>query len=69
MKILDKIDRYLNEDVYDAEGTIGKKRVTKPMSAKSDKDAKSQFEAFVKNQQKNGHLPNGKLTSVKVKKA
>ncbi len=70
MDITNKIDRYLiNEDVYDAEAIVGKKRITKPMSAKSEEDAKKQFEAFLKNQQKNGHIPKGKISNIKVKKA
>jgi len=63
------VDKGLNEAVYDAQGDIGKKRVTKPMSAKSDEDAIKQFKDFVKLTQKNGHLPKGELTNIKVKKA
>ena len=69
MTVLDKINDYLNEDVYDAVGTINKSRVTKPMSAKSEQEAIKKFENFVKGQQKLGHLAKGKLTDVAAKKA
>lgn len=68
MDITNKIDSIL-EDVFDAEAVVGKKRVTKPMSAKSDKDAEKQFKKFLEMQMKNGHLEKGKISNIKVKKA
>jgi hypothetical protein len=65
----EKMYESLTEAVFDAEGVIGKKRITKPMSAKSADDAEKQFVAFIKNQQKLGHVPNGKLTDIKIKGA
>ena len=63
MKIENKIDSYLNEDIYDTEGVIGKKRITMPMIATSDEEAIKRFLEFIKNQQKNGHVPPGKISN------
>lgn len=62
-------DYILNEVLFDAEAIIGKKRITKPMSAKNEKDAAEQFKKFLELQMKNGHIARGEIKSVKVKKA
>lgn len=67
------IGKPYNEDVFDASGILtlksGKKKmVTKPMSAKSEKDAEKQFVDFVNGQIKYGHLPDGKLKDIKIEK-
>jgi len=72
--IIEKLDMYLCEDVFDASAMLilknGKKKmVTKPMSAKNVKDAEKQFVDFVKGQIKLGHLDDGTLKDIKVKKA
>jgi hypothetical protein len=56
----------LFEKLFDAKCRIGKKGVEKPMSAKDPEDAKSQFIAFCKSQQKAGHLPKGEIEDVKI---
>jgi len=63
------IKESVNEDVFDAEAIVGKKRITKPMSAKSEKDAEDQFKKFLEMQMKRGHIDKGKISNIKVKKA
>ena len=72
--IIEKLDMYLCEDVFDASAVLilknGKKKmVTKPMSAKNEKDAEKQFIDFVRGQIKLGYLDDGTLKDIKVKKA
>lgn len=62
-------EEHINEDVYDAEAIVGKKRITKPMSAKSEEDAKKQFKKFLEGQMKNGHIDKGEIKNIKAKKA
>jgi hypothetical protein len=39
------------------------------MSAKSEEDAKKQFEKFLQGQMKYGHIAKGEIKNIKVKKA
>ena len=34
-----RLEKYITEEVFDAQAIVGNKRVTKPMSAKNEKDA------------------------------
>ena len=64
-----RLEKYITEDIYDAEAIVGNKKVTKPMSAKNEKDAENQFKKFLEGQMKRGHIPKGKIKNIKVKKA
>jgi len=64
-----RLEKYITEDIYDAEAIVGKKKFKKPMSAKSDKDATDQFKKFLEMQMKYGHITKGEIKNIKVKKA
>ena len=64
-----RLEKYITEEVFDAEAIVGNKRVTKPMSAKNEKDAEEQFKKFLEMQMKRGHIPKGDIKNIKVKKA
>jgi len=64
-----RLKEYINEAVFDAEAIVGKKKITKPMSAKNEKDAEEQFKKFLEMQMKRGHISKGEIGSIKIKKA
>jgi len=51
--------------IFDA-GSAGKKKVTLPVVGNDEKAAKKKFEDMIASHVKNGHLPKGKLSNVKV---
>jgi len=63
--LINKINDYLNEGIFDGSCKIGSKRVTMPVVAKNSKEAEKKFTDMVKLHQKNGHLPKGEIEDIK----
>ena len=59
-----RLQQYISESIFDGSCKIGSKKITMPVVAKNSKEATKKFIDKVKLQQKNGHLPKGKIEDI-----